>query len=116
MSWKFDKFYGLGDFGTAIALTLDRCFQQIQTASPYIQLTNKRFIDATAGAQSVMLTDGSITTQDQFILKTDGSANAVVIYPYGTQTINGAASYTLAAQYNKVTLTFYVDRWYVVAT
>lgn len=116
MRWKFEKFYGIVTSGSQFALALDRCFQTLQASGPYVQLTNKQFIDATAGVQSVYLTDGLLTDQDQFIIKTDASANAVVIYPFGTQTINGAPSLTLAAQYNKALLTYYVGNWYIIAT
>ena len=118
MTWKFEKFYGLftDKLPTEFLLLLDRSFLLVQNNSTYIELINKQFISASVSAQSVMLTDGTRTSQDQFVIKTDASANAVTIYPFGTQTINGAASYVLAARYNKVSLTFSIDTWYIVST
>ena len=118
MIWPFTKFYGSFDRdlpGEFVTL-LDRNFATIQRRSQYINLIHKRFVDASAAAQTIYLTDGTVTEQDQFIIKTDSSGNAVTVIPYGTQTINGAASLTLAAQYNKVLLTFYNGTWYIVST
>lgn len=80
-------------------------------AVPYI------FADATAGAFSVFLpapTDEMILT----IKKLDVSANAVTVDPResGSNSIDGAASYSLASQYDSVTL--YWDKtsseWWIV--
>ena len=118
MIWNFSKFFGIfsKELPSEFVLALDRNYNEVQKRSQYIELVYKQFIDATSGAQSVFLTDGTITEQDQFIIKTDSSVNAVTIYPFTGQTINGAATLALAAQYNKVLLTFKVDRWYIVAT
>lgn len=118
MTWNFTKFFGVfsKELPSEFVLALDRNFGEVQKRSPFIQTIYKQFIDATNGVQTVYLTDGTITEQDQFIVKTDASGNAVTITPFGTQTINGAATLALAAQYNKVLLTFKVDRWYIVST
>ena len=118
MIWNFTKFFGAfnAKLPSEFVTLLDNNFAEIRKRSLYIELVNKQFIDATSGAQTVYLTDGTVTEQDQFIIKTDVSANAVTITPFGSQTINGAATLSLAAQYNKALLTFKVDRWYIVST
>lgn len=47
------------------------------------------------------------------VIKTDATANAVTIAGNGLQTINGAASTALAAQYNKVQLVSDGSNWFI---
>jgi len=59
--------------------------------------------DASAGAFTVSLpTASGIKGKAYFIKKVDASANAVTVDPYGTETIDGAATVSLAAQYDSV--------------
>lgn len=63
-------------------------------------------VDASGGAVTINLPSASTMTpgQEFFFIKSDSSGNAVTIDPSASQTINGATTYTLSAQYNKVTL------------
>lgn len=71
--------------------------------------------DATAGAITVTLKPANEMTQKRIvIIKTDASGNAVTIDGNGSETINGAATNVLAAQYNKVELAAYNGAWYIV--
>jgi len=59
--------------------------------------------DASAGALTISLpTASGITGKAYLIKKVDSSANAITIDPYGTETIDGAATVTLASQYDSV--------------
>jgi hypothetical protein len=62
-------------------------------------------VDATAGATTVTLpTAASISGREYLIRKLDASANNVTIVPNGVETINGAASYVIADQYETIGL------------
>ena len=94
---------------------IDRMFGRLYDLSEYTPLVVRVFVDATAAAVSKYLPDG--TTQpdkDYYFVKTDVSVNAVTIYPFGTQTIEGAASLALAAQYAKAHLVYDKGVWYVL--
>lgn len=72
------------------------------------------FVDATGGAQSRYLPDiVAVADKDYYFVKTDSSVNAVTIYAAGTDTIEGAASIALAAQYDWVKLRPYNGVWYI---
>jgi hypothetical protein len=58
-------------------------------------------VDATAGAVTVTLPPASLHTGKVYVvLKVDASGNAVTINPDAAETINGAATRSLAAQFN----------------
>jgi hypothetical protein len=73
------------------------------------------FVDATAGAVTKYLPDGLLADFDYLFAKTDSSGNAVTITPYGTQTIEGAGTFSLPNQYDKLLVTFYNGVWYELA-
>jgi hypothetical protein len=50
------------------------------------------------------------------VIKKDASVNAVTILPDGAETINGAASYILAAQWDGVEVWCDGTEWYILAT
>lgn len=84
---------------------INRMFERIFDRSDTIPFTVREFVNATSGAVSRYLPDGNTNPdKDYYYMKTDSSVNAVTIYPYDTQTINGAASYVLAAQYDRLWL------------
>ena len=63
----------------------------------------RTFGNATAGALTYNLPDGAANpNKDYLYIKTDSSGNTVTILPFGTQTINGASSFVLAAQYDQL--------------
>lgn len=73
----------------------------------YVAQTETVFVDASSGAVSKYLPDGASPQLKQYIfVKTDSSANAVTIYPFGTQLIDAGASTALAAQSDSVHLVF----------
>jgi len=68
--------------------------------------------DASAGAFTVSLpTASGITGKAYLIKKVDSSANAITIDPYGTETIDGAATITLASQYDTVIIVSDGTNW-----
>lgn len=79
------------------------------------------FVDASLGPTVVNLPDpASVGTVGMrlHIKKVDASANAVTINPATGYTIEGATSYTLAIQYQSVTLQhlFTTNTWFIVST
>lgn len=73
--------------------------------SPYTATAGETiFCNATAGAITVNYPPAAAFGAAEIsVIKTDASANAVTLDPNGAETINGAASDSLAAQYNAIT-------------
>jgi hypothetical protein len=70
--------------------------------------------DATAGAFSVTLPPVATSNGVQLILtKTDAVANTVTVDGNASETINGATTYALTAQYNSVTIVCNGAAWYI---
>lgn len=91
----------------------DSNFERIENLSEFIVLESRDFVDATSAAQSRYLPPiANFGIKDYYFVKTDASVNAVTIYPAGTDTIEGAASLALAAQYDWVKLRPYNGVWY----
>lgn len=61
-------------------------------------------VDATAAAVSVSIPLAANGTRPIAVKKIDSSGNAVTLYPAGSDKLEGAATITLAAQYDTVTL------------
>jgi hypothetical protein len=62
-------------------------------------------VDATAGAVTITLpTAVGITGRRYMVRKSDSSANAVVVDGDGSETINGATTYSLTSQYQPLTI------------
>lgn len=66
-----------------------------------------------ANAISVYLSASSAYMDDVNVKKVDSSANVVTIYPYGTETIDGASSVTLSVLNEKKTLIAVDGGWSV---
>jgi len=100
---------------------MEEIFRMVGATEPFMQLTSLGYgvktvtaaytaaydavirCDASAGAFTVSLpTASGIKGKAYLIKKVDSSANAVTIDPYGTETIDGAATITLASQYDSV--------------
>lgn len=67
------------------------------------------FVDATSGNVTVTLTDD---LNEYTFIKTDASANTVILDP-ASGNINGAGTYTLTTQYQKVTVVYDGTNFYV---
>jgi hypothetical protein len=76
-----------------------RDLQTVQDFSEHIALEVRLLSDATNGAVTIELPNGDNVDKDYFVVKIDGSANAVTLIPFGTQTINGASNWVLSSQY-----------------
>lgn len=91
------------DFPVGFAVQLDRMFGKIFDRSEYIQFCVRDYVDATAGAVNKYLPNGDVNPdKDYQYVKIDASVNTVTINAYTGQTINGAATYVLAAQYDRL--------------
>ena len=72
--------------------------------------------DASSGAVTITLYAASTNTgKIVTVKKTDSSANAVTIDGNASETIDGATTYALAAQYNSATLVCTGSAWLVTA-
>ena len=95
-------------------LNFERLADQLQSVTQVVT----RLIDASVGAVTVYLPNGTATPQvkDYYWQKVDSSANAVTVTPYGTQTINGSATQSLAAQYDRIRVTWSpaTQEWVIV--
>lgn len=67
------------------------------------------FCDGTSGAFTLAITD---SLNEYIVVKVDASANAITLQP-DTGLINGAASYPLTTQYQKVTVIYDGTNFYV---
>lgn len=71
------------------------------------------FCDATGGAFDVDLPDASVSAGVQIIVKkTDASGAAITIDPGGSDTIDGAASASLASQYDVIWIVCDGNEWF----
>jgi hypothetical protein len=73
--------------------------------------------NATSGAFTVNLPSiASATGRIYTFVKTDASANAVTLDGSGSETINGATTYSLPSQFNRVTIQAGASQWFVTGT
>lgn len=77
-----------------------------KTTSPYTATSSDYYVpvDATSGAFTLNLPAATGSGAMLIIEKVDSSANAVTVTRAGSDTINGASTVSLAAQWNSVTL------------
>jgi hypothetical protein len=71
--------------------------------------------DATAGAITMTLPPAALLSGRIYVFKQINSgANAVIVDPSGAETIDGAATYTLSAQWNSVTIMSNGTAWFII--
>lgn len=76
---------------------------------------NSLQVDATAAALTVYLPERPVGKRRRTIIKTDSSGNAVTVNGNGNL-INGAATQSLAAQYDSITVEPTGTGWLIVAS
>lgn len=90
------------------------------TAATITHVVMDTRITASANAAAVTVNLISAATvgrgYELAVIKTDASANTVTIDPSGTQTINGASTYVLSTQYQRVTIISDGTNWLIVST
>ena len=71
--------------------------------------------DATAGSITMALPSAALVPGRIYVFKRINSgANAVVVDPSGAETIDGAATHTLSAQWNSVTIMSDGTSWFII--
>jgi hypothetical protein len=71
--------------------------------------------DATGGAITMALPPAALVPGRIYAFKrVNSGANAVVVDPSGAETIDGAATYTLSAQWNSVTIMSNGTAWFII--
>ena len=71
--------------------------------------------DATGGAITMTLPPAALVPGRIYVFKRINSgANAVIVDPSGAETIDGAATYTLSAQWNSVTIMSNGTAWFII--
>lgn len=119
----FGKSFGLPG---ALELLLDRNFDTLaRETGPFavssdFTLTSSDAIDsvqvdATAGAVTIYLPEQPVGNRRRRVIKTDSSANAVTVDGNGNS-INGASTQSLAAQYDSITVEATGTEWLIVAS
>lgn len=102
-----------------LAGTATRYGYRPTTAATITHVIMDETIAASANAAAVTVNLISAATVGRgyplTIIKTDASANTVTVDPNGAQTINGAATKVLAAQYDRVTIKSDGTNWLIVA-
>ena len=92
----------------------------VSVTTTYTVLTDDSYLvlcDATAGAFTVTLPAAASSTNVRVtIKKTDVSANAVTVDGNAAETIDGAATFSLPAQWDAVTISCNGTAWFVEAT
>lgn len=104
MNVNFQKLYGSQ---AQIVSALEINFDRLSVALLLVQPQVRTFIDASAGAVVTNLPNGVDARGDYYYIKLDNSVNIVTITPFGSQLIEGAGSYTLSSQFDRVVLTFH---------
>jgi hypothetical protein len=91
----------------------------IISTSNNLTLTDAHYtvlVDASGGNRTITLPSAiGIDGRIYVVKKTDGSTNAVAIQAQSGQTIDGASSISLSAQYATVMLQAYNGNWYVIS-
>lgn len=78
-----------------------RPFRSVAGAGPLLVSDQVVYADASGGAFALTLPDPSLFVNNTLtVQKTDASGNAVTISPFAAETINGASSFSLPAQYD----------------
>lgn len=87
------------------------------TATTTLRSTHTTILaDATAGAITINLPPAAQNpTRIYVIKKIDASANAVTVDGYSTETIDGAATYVLAARWNGVIIYSDGSNWIILS-
>lgn len=92
----------------------------VSVTTTYTVLTDDSYLvlcDATGGAFTVTLPAAASSTNVRVtIKKTDVSANAVTVDGNAAETIDGAATFSLPAQWDAVTISCNGTAWFVEAT
>lgn len=71
--------------------------------------------DAAGGAITMTLPQAALVPGRIYVFKRINSgANAVIVDPSGAETIDGAATYTLSAQWNSVTIMSNGTAWFII--
>lgn len=110
----------LEEFVARVGDNIDYLFkpsiQSVSADHTSTDLDSVVLIDATGGAKTVTLPLAAQNQGKQLkYKKVDASANAVTISRAGSDTIDGATSYSLASQYKYVAIVSDGSNWYVVA-
>ncbi len=73
------------------------------------------FVNATGGNITLTLPQASLSAGLKYnVKKVDASANTVTIDPFGAETIDGAATHVLSAQYQSVRVVCNGAQWFIV--
>jgi hypothetical protein len=84
------------------------------TPQPY---DHRIYLDESAGGGDVFLPAG-VDGWELTFTKTDASANAITLYPDGSETIVGEASYAISARYQTITMQYNAatTTWYILSS
>jgi len=104
------------DLRDAVISGIGFCYGRAVATSQALT-ADDRVIAATGGAGGITLALPQASTvpyKTYTVVKTDSGAGAVTLDGYGAETINGAATYALAAQWNRVTVWCDGSQWIIL--
>lgn len=78
--------------------------------------TDVELVDASGGVITRTLPTPDFEGQTMFIKKIDSSANAVTVDTEGSETIDGAATQSVASQWDKIKVVTDGTNWFIVNT
>ena len=100
---------------TVAAASWAVAFRSVTASATALATDYLILVDATAGAVTVTLPAASGARGALIVVKkTDASANAVTVDADGAETIDGAATTALPAQYDAVTVACDGSQWWIV--
>jgi hypothetical protein len=103
------------DSATAAAGSRIVAFRQVTADTTALPSDYLILVDAAAGAVTVNLPSAVSSRGAALVVKKiDASGNAVTIDANGAETIDGAATQSLAAQYDSLTIICDASQWWIV--
>ena len=101
---------------TVPLLTLDSTDSVASKSSAYtlVESDDTITVDASGGVVTITLYAAASGSKKHNIVKSDSSANEVIINPNGVETINGASTHSLYLQYEGATIQSSGSEWFIL--
>lgn len=102
---------------TALSAVVSKVALRFISAAHTITTGDYFLCDATSGAFTITLpAAGQVPGRTIIVQKVDSSVNGVTVDGAGSETINGALTQALAAQYNSITIRSDGTQWFITSS